>query len=118
MRAMRTTPSENSAGKTAAMALSSCSRRVRYSVSTSQTVSPGEQSFTWDGKNNSGAPQPDGKYTISVSLRDTNGQTVALSTEHSGVVESVDMTKTPPTLSVDGQTYTLDQIRQVRRAGN
>jgi flagellar basal-body rod modification protein FlgD len=86
--------------------------------STSQTVSPGEQSFTWDGKNNSGAPQPDGKYTISVSLRDTNGQTVALSTEHSGVVESVDMTKTPPTLSIDGQTYTLDQIRQVRRAGN
>ena len=37
--------------------------------STSQTVSPGEQTFTWDGKNNSGAMQPDGKYTISVSLR-------------------------------------------------
>ena len=64
--------------------------------STSQTVSPGEQTFTWDGKSNSGAVQPDGKYTISVSLQDTNGQTVALSTEHSGVVESVDMTKNPP----------------------
>jgi flagellar basal-body rod modification protein FlgD len=86
--------------------------------STSQTVSPGEQSFTWDGKSNNGAPQPDGKYTISVSLKDTSGQTVALSTDHSGVVESVDMTKNPPTLTVDGQTYTLDQIRQVRRAGN
>jgi hypothetical protein len=34
------------------------------------------------------------------------------------VVESVDMTKNPPTLSVDGQTYTLDQIRQVRRVGS
>jgi flagellar basal-body rod modification protein FlgD len=85
---------------------------------TTQTVTPGQQTFTWDGKGTGGAQQPDGKYTISVSLRDNSGQTVALSTDHSGVVDSVDMTKNPPTLSVDGQTYTLDQIRQVRRATN
>jgi flagellar basal-body rod modification protein FlgD len=84
--------------------------------STTQTVSPGEQTFTWDGKGTGGAQQPDGKYTISVSLKDTSGQTTALSTDHVGVVDSVDMTKNPPTLSIDGQTYTLDQIRQVRRA--
>jgi flagellar basal-body rod modification protein FlgD len=85
---------------------------------TTQTVNPGEQTFSWDGKSVSGAALADGKYTISISLKDTSGQTSDLSTERSGVVDSVDMTKNPPTLSIDGQTYTMDQIRRVDRTGS
>jgi flagellar basal-body rod modification protein FlgD len=100
---------------TATITIKDSSGQTVYS--TTRTVSPGEQNFVWDGKNNTGTQLADGKYTISVSLKDTSGQTTALSTDHSGVVDSVDMTKNPPTLSVDGQTYTLDKIKQVRRTG-
>jgi flagellar basal-body rod modification protein FlgD len=86
--------------------------------STTQTISPGPQTFTWNGKGNNGAQWPDGSYTIAVSVKGASGQSVALSTETSGVVDSVDMTKTPPVLSIGGQTYTLDQIKQVRRTGS
>ena len=43
------------------------------------------------------------------------GQDVAIATEVQGVVDSVDLTATPPLLSIGGQTYTTDQIRRVIR---
>jgi flagellar basal-body rod modification protein FlgD len=33
-----------------------------------------------------------------------------------GVVDSVDVTKAPPVLSIGGQTFTLDKIKRVVRA--
>jgi flagellar basal-body rod modification protein FlgD len=84
----------------------------------SYTVQPGQQNFTWDGKGNNGAQWPDGKYTMSVVAKDTAGQTVAVSTLVTGVVDSVDVSQTPPLLSIGGQTYTLDQIKQIRRNGS
>jgi len=35
----------------------------------------------------------------------------------SGVVDGVDLSQSPPLLSVGGQTFTLDKIKQVRRSG-
>jgi flagellar basal-body rod modification protein FlgD len=84
----------------------------------SYTVQPGQQNFTWDGKGNNGAQWPDGKYTMSVVAKDTAGQTVAVSTLVTGVVDSVDVSQTPPLLSIGGSTYTLDQIKQIRRNGS
>jgi flagellar basal-body rod modification protein FlgD len=34
-----------------------------------------------------------------------------------GVVDSVDLTTTPPNLSIGGQTFTLDKIKRVVRSG-
>jgi flagellar basal-body rod modification protein FlgD len=84
----------------------------------SYTVQPGQQNFTWDGKGNNGAQWADGKYTMSVVAKDASGQTVAVSTKVSGVVDSVDVTQTPPVLSIGGQTFTLDQVQQIRRNGS
>jgi flagellar basal-body rod modification protein FlgD len=39
-----------------------------------------------------------------------------LPTEVQGVVDSVDLTASPPLLSIGGQNYTLDKIRRVVRA--
>jgi flagellar basal-body rod modification protein FlgD len=36
----------------------------------------------------------------------------------SGVVDSVDLSKSPPTLSIGGQTFTTDKIKRVVRAGS
>jgi flagellar basal-body rod modification protein FlgD len=101
---------------TATITIRDATGQTAYSAT--QTVSPGQQTFTWNGKGSNGVQWPDGKYTISVSVKDASGQAIALSTETSGVVESVDVTKTPPVLSIGGQDYTLDQIKQVRRTAS
>jgi flagellar basal-body rod modification protein FlgD len=79
------------------------------------SMSTGNQVFQWDGRDNAGTRWPDGNYTISITGRDANGQTVAVPSEVEGVVDSVDLTKTPPELSIGGQTFTLDKIKRVVR---
>ncbi len=80
------------------------------------TMNAGPQNFVWDGHGNNGTLWPDGNYTISVTAKDTSGQTVAVAPEVQGVVDSVDLTKNPPLLSIGGQTFTLDQIKRVVRS--
>lgn len=79
------------------------------------SMNAGTQSFQWDGRDAQGVKWPDGNYTISVTGKDTSGQTVAIPTEVEGVVDSVDLTKTPPELKVGGQAFTLDKIKRVVR---
>jgi flagellar basal-body rod modification protein FlgD len=83
-----------------------------------RTINAGQQSFTWSGRNASGAIQPDGSYTIAIAAKDASGQSVAISTLVDGVVDGVDVSKSPPVLSIGDQTFTLDQVKQVRRTGS
>jgi flagellar basal-body rod modification protein FlgD len=52
---------------------------------------------------------------MSVTAQDASGQPVAVSTLATGVVDSVDLTKNPPLLSVNGQTFTVNQVQGVSR---
>jgi flagellar basal-body rod modification protein FlgD len=79
------------------------------------SVQPGQQNFTWDGRGNDNKLWPSGNYTLSATAVDASGQPVALTTEIRAVVDSVDLTKDPPLLSINGQNYTLDQIKQIVR---
>ena len=79
------------------------------------SMNTGTQSFQWDGRDAQGVQWPDGNYTMTVTGKDTSGQTVAIPTEIEGVVDSVDLTKTPPELKVGGQAFTLDKIKRVVR---
>jgi flagellar basal-body rod modification protein FlgD len=78
-------------------------------------VNPGDQKFTWDGRGNDGTAWPAGNYTLSVTAVDANNQSVAISTEVQAVVDSVDLTQTPPLLSIAGKDYTMDKIKRVLR---
>ena len=98
------------------------SSTVTIKNTTGQTVysgnfamNAGMSTFEWDGRDASGVQWPDGNYTIAVTAKDANGQTVEIPSEIQGVVDSVDVTKTPPELSVGGQTFTLDKIKRVVR---
>jgi flagellar basal-body rod modification protein FlgD len=71
------------------------------------------QAFAWDGKGNDGTQWPDGKYTMTATALDTSGNPVAVSTQIQGVVNSVDLTQQPPLLSINGQTYTVNQIKSI-----
>ncbi len=77
------------------------------------TMNAGTQSFTWDGRDGKGAQWPDGNYTILLTGKDASGQTVAIPSEVEGVIDSVDVSKNPPLLSIGNQTFPLDKIKRV-----
>ena len=97
------------------------SMNISITNSTGQTVFTGSypvnagdsQAFGWDGKGNDGTQWPDGKYTLTAQAADGSGNSVAVSTEIVGVVSSVDLTQSPPLLSINGQNYTVDQIKGI-----
>ena len=94
---------------------------ISIANSTGQTVFTGSYPvdagnnhvFSWDGKGNDGAQWPDGKYKLTATAADTAGNAVAVSTQIQGVVNSVDLTQSPPLLSINGQTYTVNQIKSI-----
>ena len=73
------------------------------------------QSFTWNGRGNNGVTWPDGSYTISISATGANGQPVGVSTQVLCVVSAVDVSQTPPQLTVGGQKVPISQIQSIRR---
>jgi flagellar basal-body rod modification protein FlgD len=80
------------------------------------TVQAGPQTFEWDGVGSDNKRYPDGKYKMTVTATDTNGQSIGISPEIVGTVDSVDLTQNPPSLSISGQTFTLNQVKRVTRA--
>lgn len=82
------------------------------------SLNAGTQPFTWDGKDSSGLQWPDGNYTISVTAQDATGNPVSVPTEIEAVVDSADLSQTPPVLTIAGQNYTLDKIKRVVRTTN
>jgi len=78
-------------------------------------VNPGTQTFTWDGRGNDGRIWPSGNYTLTATAVDASNQSVAISTEVQAVVDSVDLSQSPPIMSINGQNYTLDKIKRVVR---
>jgi len=81
----------------------------------SYTMQAGVNDFTWDGKSTNGTQWPSGNYTMTVTAKDTSGQSISLPTEVEGLVNSADLTKNPPVLSVAGQDFTLDKVKRVVR---
>jgi flagellar basal-body rod modification protein FlgD len=96
---------------TATVNITSATGQVVYTGSF--TMQPGAQNFMWDGRDNNGVKWPDGTYTMSVTAKDTSGQTTAVSTEIIGTVTSVDLTQNPPLLSIGGSNFTLDKVKRV-----
>jgi flagellar basal-body rod modification protein FlgD len=83
--------------------------------SSNYSISSGRQDFVWDGRGTNGQRWPAGNYTMSITAKDANGQTVAITTDVQGIVDSADVTQTPPVLSIGELTFTLDQIKRVVR---
>jgi flagellar basal-body rod modification protein FlgD len=101
---------------TATINISNASGQLVYS--TTQTVQPGTQTFTWNGRDSVGNVLQAGTYTMGVSATGASGQTVPVTTQVEGVVSGVDVSKNPPTLTIGGQAYPLNQITQVLSTGD
>ena len=81
-----------------------------------RTLTAGLNSFTWNGRDAKGNVMPAGDYKISIVAKDAAGQSVSVSTEVEGVVDGIDLTKSPAVLTINGSDYTLDKIKRVHRA--
>ena len=94
---------------------------VTIASSNGQTVYSGNysvaagnnQPFTWNGQGSDGTQWPDGNYTLTATAKDASGNTVAVTSAIEGTVSSVDLTQSPPLLSIGGQTYTVSQIESI-----
>jgi len=80
-------------------------------------VNSGQQNFTWDGHGNDGRLWPAGTYTLTATAVDASGQTTAISTQVQAPVSSVDLTQSPPLLTINGQQYTMNQLQQIVAPG-
>ncbi len=80
----------------------------------SYNVSAGNsQPFVWNGVGSDGTQLPVGNYTMTATAKDAANNNVAISTQVVGVVSSVDLTQSPPLLTIGGQTYTVNQIQSI-----
>ena len=104
-----------SAAKPATATITISSSTGQQVFSCNYALDAGTQPFNWDGKDGSGLQWPDGNYTISVTAQDASGQPVAVPTQIEAVVDSADLSQTPPVLSVAGQDYTIDKIKRIVR---
>jgi flagellar basal-body rod modification protein FlgD len=118
-------------GNTAALTNSSATWQVNVPTSstvnitiansTGQTVFSGNydaaagnnQPFTWNGQGNDGTQYPDGNYTLTATAKDQSGNNVAITTAIEGTVSAVDLTQSPPLLTIGGQKYTVSQIQSI-----
>jgi len=94
---------------------------VSIANSSGQTVFSGtyavnagnNQPFTWNGQGNDGTQWPDGQYTLTATATDSSGNSVGVTTQVQGVVSAVDLTQSPPLLTINGQSYTVNQIQSI-----
>src|SRR5215470_1118120 len=100
---------------TATINVSNSNGQLVYSGT--MTLQAGSNTFKWNGQGNNGAQWPDGTYTTTITAKDSSGQPVDVSTVVTGTVNSVDLTKNPPVLSVNGQDFAVNQIQRVSRSG-
>jgi flagellar basal-body rod modification protein FlgD len=78
-----------------------------------QAAAGNNQPFTWNGQGSDGTQEPDGNYTLTATAKDSANNSVAVTTDVAGVVTSVDLTQSPPLLTIGSQTFTVNQIQSI-----
>ncbi|HEX5213184.1 MAG TPA: flagellar hook capping FlgD N-terminal domain-containing protein [Pseudolabrys sp.] len=81
-------------------------------------VSAGSQIYTWNGVGNDGNTWPAGNYTLTATAVTASGQATTVTTQVAGPVSSVDLTQTPPVLTIGGQNYTINDIQRILAPAN
>jgi flagellar basal-body rod modification protein FlgD len=96
---------------TAAVTIADSTGQTAYTGTVA--VNAGAQTFSWDGHGNNGQLWPAGSYTLTATAVDASGQSTAISTQVEAPVTAVDLTQTPPALTINGQSYAMNQLQQI-----
>jgi flagellar basal-body rod modification protein FlgD len=100
-----------SAPGTAAITITNSSGQTAFTGTT--TLNAGTQAYSWNGQGNNGVTWPDGSYTIAVTGTGASGQAITVTSQVQGTVTAVNMTQTPPTITVGGQNYPISSIQSL-----
>ncbi len=87
---------------------------VVYSATGETTA--GTHNFSWDGTGNDGQVLPDAAYTLQVSAKDTDGNTISTHTMVTGRVSAIDFSGSEPTLTVNGLSVRLGDVQTLSEA--
>ena len=77
------------------------------------SASAGDNSFSWDGRDNSGALLPAGAYTFSVTAASANGTALSATTYTTGRIDGVDLAGSTPLLTIGATSVALADIISV-----
>lgn len=77
-------------------------------------MSAGDNNLSWDGLDDTGAPLPQGNYTVGVSALDLNGNEIGNKVLQTGTVEAVRFGSTGTELVVGGVVVSLADITELR----
>ncbi len=102
-----------SAPATGTVTITNASGQTVYTGTTSLTA--GTQAYTWNGRGNNGVTWPEGTYTLSINATGASGQAVTVSTQVQGVVSGVDLSQSPPSLIVGGQSVAISRVKSITR---
>src|ERR1700753_695205 len=105
-----TAPMTNSVAEWELNVPSASTLNITIANSTGQTVFTGtynasagnNQPFGWNGQGNADTHYPDGNRTLAATANDAAGNSVAVTTAIEGIVNSADLTQSPPLLSIGG----------------
>lgn len=76
-------------------------------------LNSGSQVYTWNGVGNDGTTWPAGNYALQVTATNASGQATTVTTQVEGQITSVDLTQTPPVLTMGGQNYTINDVQRI-----
>lgn len=76
-------------------------------------LTKGDQTYSWDGKTDSGQTVTDGDYSINIDAKDDKGAKISISTRVSGVVQSIDTSGAEPYLKVNGVLVPLSRLLSI-----
>lgn len=78
-----------------------------------KALTSGAQTFTWDGRTASGDMVTTGTYKIAISARDASGQSVKVSTDLTGKVDSVELSGESAEIVVSGRRLPLSALKSI-----
>jgi flagellar basal-body rod modification protein FlgD len=83
------------------------------------TLATGEHDFTFDGRDADGHAVADGTYHVQITGTVAgSSDPLVVPLQLQGLVDGVDFTSNPPTVTVNGRHVSLDQVRAVRPAAS
>ncbi len=74
------------------------------------TKSAGDNSFSWDGRGNSGVLLPAGEYRFTISATSATGVAITATTYTTGKIDGVDLSGTTPQLIIGDTSVALSDV--------
>jgi flagellar basal-body rod modification protein FlgD len=94
--------------------LNSSGATVDVIAPTAADIKAGVHTFSWDGRNIAGAPQPDGTYTLRLTTKNATGDSVAVGSVYlDGAVTGVEQSNGDTLLTINGVKVPLNQLISV-----